>query len=158
MAANNIEIERKFLVRKDLWYAIHKPEGEILKQGYLVSEPEKTVRIRVTPSSGCITIKGPAENAARAEYEYRIPYGDAIELLDKFAPSCIDKVRYRIPFQGKTWEIDEFFGANEGLIIAEIELTDPDESFEVPSWVGEEVTNDHRYSNSWLAEHPHTTW
>ena len=158
MAQNHQEIERKFLVRKDLWYAIHKPEGEILQQGYLVSEHEKTVRVRVSPSSGFLTIKGPSENATRDEYEYIIPREDACELLNKFVSNRIDKVRYTILANKKTWEIDEFFGANEGLIIAEIELEDPGESFEKPSWIGEEVTHDHRYSNSWLAEHPFSEW
>jgi adenylate cyclase len=156
--SNHTEIERKFLVRKDLWYALHRPEGEILQQGYLISEPDKTVRIRVTPSSGFLTIKGPAVNATRDEYEYPIPRKDALELLDKFVSKCIDKIRYRIDVKDKTWEIDEFYGVNEGLIIAEIELGDPKESFEKPAWTGEEVTDDHRYSNSWLAEHPFTTW
>jgi CYTH domain-containing protein len=158
MTQNHKEIERKFLIRKDFWYAILKPEGEDLIQGYLVSEPGKTIRVRVSPSSGYLTIKGPSENATRDEYEYPIPRQDAIELLDKFAASRIDKVRYRITYQGKTWEVDEFFGLNEGLISAEIELSTPKEEYEIPNWIGEEVTEDHRYANSWLAEHPFTQW
>jgi len=157
MSESHKEIERKFLVRKDLWYALHKPLGEDLIQGYLFASPEKTVRIRASGASGFITIKGPAVNATRDEYEYPIPRPDAIELLDKFAGSRIDKVRYRVLHEGKTWEIDEFFGENEGLIIAEIELSSPEEHFEKPPWIGEEVTEDHRYSNSWLAEHPFTS-
>jgi CYTH domain-containing protein len=154
MTSDHKEIERKFLVRKDLWYAIQKPEGDTIQQGYLVSEPEKTVRIRVSSASGFITIKGLTDNATRDEYEYPIPRKDAVDLLEKFVTNRIDKVRYRIAFKGKTWEVDEFFGGNEGLIIAEIELNDPLESFEKPAWIGEEVTKDHRYSNSWLAENP----
>ena len=158
MSGNHQEIERKFLVRKDLWYAYDKPEGEILQQGYLVSEPGKTVRLRVSPSCGYITIKGPAVNASRDEYEYPIPAADARELLEKFVTRRIEKVRYRVNMAGKTWEIDEFFGENEGLIIAEIELSFPEEHFEKPDWIGEEVTEDHRYANSALAEQPFSRW
>jgi adenylate cyclase len=156
--SSHLEIERKFLIRKDLWYAVHKPEGEILQQGYLVAEPGKTVRIRVSPSSGFLTIKGPSENATRDEFEYRIPREDALALLDKFVTRRVDKIRYTIVFKDKTWEIDEFFGASEGLIVAEIELDDPRESFEKPAWIGEEVTEDPRYSNAYLAGHPYCEW
>lgn len=152
------EIERKFLVRKDLWYAIRKPPGIDMVQGYLVTAPDKTIRVRITENNAWLTIKGAAENAARLEYEFPVPHTDALELLDAFTVNRVEKTRYRIEFAGKTWEIDEFFGKNEGLVIAEIELESENEEFQHPQWLGEEVTTDHRYSNSYLAEHPYKKW
>jgi adenylate cyclase len=153
-----IEIERKFLIEKDLWYALKKPLGEDIIQAYLVNEPGKVVRIRVTNSNGFITIKGPSENATRQEFEYQIPKEDALEILALFDPKKIEKIRHNIEFQGHLWEIDEFFGNNDGLIIAEIELNSREESFEKPPWLGREVTNDHRYYNAYLSEHPYSLW
>jgi adenylate cyclase len=153
-----IEIERKFLIEKDLWYALKKPEGTLIQQAYLVNEPEKVIRIRVTDSSGYLTIKGPVVSVTRSEYEFPIPKVEAIRILDQFTKARIDKTRYKIEYGGKTWEIDEFWGNNEGLIIAEIELQSEDEQFTKPSWIGREVTEDHRYYNSYLSEHPYTSW
>jgi adenylate cyclase len=153
-----LEIERKFLIEKDLWYAVKKPQGILIHQAYLVNEQEKVIRIRVTESSGYLTIKGPTVNATRSEYEFQIPKMEAIQILDQFTKSRIEKTRYKIEFEGKTWEVDEFWGDNEGLIIAEIELKSEDEQFSKPSWIGTEVTQDHRYYNSWLSEHPYASW
>ena len=153
-----VEIERKFLIEKDLWYALKRPSGILMQQAYLVNEPEKVIRIRVTDSAGYLTIKGPAISATRSEYEFPISKAEAIQIMDQFAKSRIDKTRYKIVFEGKTWEVDEFWGGNEGLIIAEIELKSEDEQFIKPSWVGREVTEDPRYYNSWLSEHPFTSW
>lgn len=152
------EIEHKYLIRKDFWYAIRKPEGKMIRQGYLVSGSENTIRVRIAGSEAFLTIKGPLADAARQEYEYSIPVADANEILDLFTQKIIEKIRYRIVFAGKTWDVDEFFGANEGLILAEIELRAPDETYEKPSWLGEEVTQDRRYYNSYLAEHPVSSW
>jgi CYTH domain-containing protein len=152
------EIERKFLVRKDLWYALNKPEGEDILQGYLLSEPSITIRVRSATTKSCITIKGPSLNISRAEYEFSIPGKDANEILSTFTRSTIEKTRYRIGFEGKIWEVDEFFGDNEGLIIAEIELDNENEIFMHPKWVGEEVTMDERYKNAYLANHPYKNW
>jgi CYTH domain-containing protein len=154
----HLEIERKFLVRKDLWYAVHKPEGENILQGYLVSEPSLTIRVRVTKTNCSLTIKGPSQNISREEYEFSIPPKDAYEILSAFTKNKIEKTRYQIKFEGKTWEIDEFFGDNEELIIAEIELKKEDEIFKQPQWLGEEVTADDRYKNAYLAGHPYKTW
>ena len=153
-----LEIERKFLIVKDLWYALKKPVGEDITQAYLVNEPGRVIRIRVTASNAFITIKGPTENATRHEYEYSIPGEDALEILDLFGTNKIEKTRYRIEYHGHLWEVDEFFGENDGLVIAEIELKSPDEPFDKPPWLGEEVTEDHRYYNSYLSEHPYTKW
>jgi CYTH domain-containing protein len=154
----NQEIEHKYLVRKDLWYAIQKPAGTDIRQGYLVADAEKTVRVRTAGSQAFLTIKGPSKDASRSEFEYSIPPEEAEELLRLCMISLIEKVRYRVEFAGKTWEVDEFFGENEGLILAEIELISADEMYERPAWVGEEVTSDHRYYNSYLALHPVSGW
>lgn len=152
------EIEHKFLIEKDLWYALKKPSGILIQQAYLVNEPGKIIRIRVTDSSGYITIKGPSVNATRSEFEFPVQKKEAIEIMDLFTEVRIDKTRYKIDFEGKTWEVDEFWGDNEGLIIAEIELKSDDEQFIKPSWIGEEVTSDPRYYNSFLSEHPYSSW
>jgi len=154
----HLEIERKFLVRKDLWYALHKPQGEDIVQGYLVSEPSLTIRVRVTETNGWLTIKGPTENASRVEYEVSIPRNDADELIAAFTKNKIEKTRYRIDLEGKTWEVDEFFGDNEGLILAELELKKEDEIFTHPKWLGKEVTTDDHYKNAYLADHPFKSW
>jgi adenylate cyclase len=153
-----VEIERKFLIEKDLWYALKKPPGVLIQQAYLVNEKEKVIRIRVTDSSGFLTIKGPTVIATRAEYEFPIPKTEAIQIMDQFTRVRIEKTRYKIEFDGKTWEVDEFWGDNEGLIIAEIELKSEVEQFTKPSWVGMEVTEDHRYYNAWLSDHPYNSW
>ena len=152
------EIERKYLVRKDIWNSIKKPEGIRIKQGYLVDHPEKTVRIRVRGNQGFLTIKGPTAEASRLEYEYPIPAVDAEELLQSFTDKHIEKIRYIINFAGSLWEIDEFLGDNEGLLLAEIELKNKGEKYEKPPWLGEEVTEDRRYYNSYLVKHPYKTW
>lgn len=154
----HLEIERKFLVRKDLWYAFNKPEGIDILQGYLVSEPSLTIRVRITEVNCSITIKGPTRNASREEYEFSIPQKDAYEILSSFTTNRIEKTRYRVRLEDKTWEIDEFFGDNEGLIIAEIELNKEDEIFKQPQWLGEEVTADERFKNAYLARHPYKSW
>ena len=153
-----LEIERKFLIEKDLWYAVKKPSGILIQQAYLVNEPEKVIRIRITDSSGYLTIKGPTLLSTRSEFEFPVPKTDALQIMDQFTKVRIEKTRYKIEFEGKIWEVDEFWGDNEGLIVAEIELKSEDEQFTKPSWIGAEVTADHRYYNSWLSEHPYLSW
>ncbi|MGA3014959.1 MAG: CYTH domain-containing protein [Bacteroidales bacterium] len=152
------EIEHKYLVRKDLWYAVHKPTGMRILQGYLLADPEKTIRIRIAGTNGFLTIKGPPRNASRAEYEYPILITEAEELMQLCVTPPIEKVRYKIEYCGKIWDVDEFFGENEGLILAEIELAFEGETYKKPTWVGEEVTDDARYYNSYLAVNPLSTW
>jgi adenylate cyclase len=150
-----VEIERKFLVKKDLWQALEKPEGKHYRQGYLMNSQDRVVRIRIAGIQGFITIKGAAEGISRLEYEYEIPVTDAEEMLERFQPEGTEKIRYRIPEGGDlTWEVDEFLGANKGLIVAEIELTSEDQSFSRPEWLDKEVTDDDRYANSNLALRP----
>ena len=151
------EIERKFLVIGEAWRAL--AAGTAYRQGYLSTVKERTVRVRTIDASGFLTIKGISVGATRVEYEYEIPAADANEMLDDLCEKpIIEKNRYKIPFAGMTWEVDEFFGVNNGLIVAEIELTDEAQAFEKPDWIGDEVTGDPRYFNSNLIAKPFTTW
>jgi CYTH domain-containing protein len=152
------EIERKFLVDHEKWRVLNKPSGRHYRQGYLVDEAKKTIRVRIAGENGFITIKGATTGITRKEYEYKIPVSDAKELIDGFSASEVEKTRYRITFEGKLWEIDEFWGDNEGLIMAEIELKEEDEQFEKPDWTSREVSHDKRYYNSYLAKHPYRGW
>ena len=151
------EIERKFLVRGDGWRSLAK--GTAYRQGYLNSAKERTVRIRKIDDRAFLTIKGLTVGATRAEYEYEIPVADCDAMLDALAEKpIIEKKRYKIPLEGLTWEIDEFFGDNTGLIVAEVELESEGQTFRKPEWVGEEVTADPRYFNSNLIKHPYSKW
>lgn len=151
------EIERKFLVRGDTWRSL--AEGTPYRQGYLNSAKERTVRIRTIGEKAFLTIKGLTVGATRSEYEYEIPLADCNAMLDTLAEKpIIEKKRYKVPFAGLTWEIDEFFGENAGLIVAEVELRSEGQAIPKPGWVGEEVTADPRYFNSNLIKHPYTRW
>ena len=143
-----MEIERKFLVKEQLWEAIEKPSPSRIVQAYLVNSAEKTVRIRIKGTKGFLTIKGPTQGISRAEFEYEIPLKDAEELISTFAEKVIEKFRYEISFKNHLWEVDVFTGKLEGLCLAEIELNSEDEHFELPEWVGEEVSTDPNYYNS----------
>ncbi|MBK9256429.1 MAG: CYTH domain-containing protein [Saprospiraceae bacterium] len=146
------EIERKYLVDPTKWNATEKAEGNFIHQGYLSVEPERTVRVRLVDKKAFLTIKGKNEGSVRTEYEYEIPAEDASEMLDELCIYKLSKIRYKVLYEGKIWEVDEFSGNHSGLIIAEIELNDVDEKFELPLWVKEEVTHDSRYFNSNLAQ------
>ena len=152
------EIERKYLVDHDQWEKLEKPTGQHYRQGYLLTDPNKTIRVRETEKQGFLTIKGANVGATRPEYEYEIPLNDAIELLDTFSISELSKIRYKITFDNKVWEIDEFLGDNSGLIMAEIELLNEEEQFTKPTWVAKEVTGDAKYYNSNLSTKPFKTW
>jgi CYTH domain-containing protein len=143
-----MEIERKFLVDKVLWALQAKPEGQKIKQAYLVNSPEKTIRVRTKGPKGFLTIKGPTVGISRAEYEYESPVHDAEELIQQFAVQSIEKVRYEITVGKHVWEVDEFHGKHAGLMLAEIELSAEDEAFERPEWVTLEVSHDAAYFNS----------
>lgn len=153
-----LEIERKFLVDEKQWNLLAKPAGLSLKQGYLVNQANKVIRVRIAGEQAYLTIKGAVQGITRNEYEYEIPVKDGIELLDNFAVSCVEKIRYCINFADKLWEIDVFLGDNNGLIVAEIELEHEDEQFELPRWVGGEVTGEEKYYNSALSIHPYKKW
>lgn len=152
------EIERKFLLDLAQWQQVPKPAGEHFRQGYLVTDPQKTIRVRLTNTTGYLTIKGISTGATRLEYEYEIPLSEAKELLDNFAVSELSKIRYKITHENKLWEVDEFLGTNTGLFVAEIELQSEDETFALPAWVTKEVTGEEKYYNSNLTTHPFTKW
>lgn len=152
------EIERKYLVDHKEWQKMQKPKGEFYRQGYLLTDPCKTIRVRQTKDKGFLTIKGISVGATRPEYEYEIPFEDAKELLDKFSISELTKTRYKIIFENKVWEVDEFSGDNMGLIVAEIELTTEDENFLIPAWIDKEVTGQEKYYNSNLSLEPYKNW
>jgi adenylate cyclase len=152
------EIERKYLVNIDTWKQVEKPKGQLYQQGYLITDPHKTIRVRVTEAQGFLTIKGLSVGATRAEYEYEIPIEDAKELAKNFATSELSKIRYKLVFGNKVWEVDEFLGVNAGLIVAEIELTSEDETYSIPNWIAEEVTGDEKYYNSNLTINPYQKW
>ncbi|MFT3822627.1 MAG: CYTH domain-containing protein [Chitinophagaceae bacterium] len=153
-----LEIERKYLVQHNKWNAIEKPTGHRIRQGYILTDPEKTIRVRLKDDKGFLTIKGLTAGATRAEYEYEIPAKDAEELLDKFSESELAKVRYNISFGNKTWEVDVFTGDNDGLIVAEIELQSEDEQFALPGWIDKEVTGEAKYYNANLTITPYKLW
>lgn len=153
------EIERKFLLTNDTWR--NGLTGTAYKQAYLSNNPDRVVRIRIAGDKGFITIKGkPApKSISRPEYEYEIPLEDAEYLYANLCePGKIEKTRYLYEFKGHTWEIDEFHGENEGLVVAEIELELENESFEKPDWVGEDVSLDFKYSNGNLSKKPYKSW
>jgi len=152
-----IEIERKFLVEGNQWKSL--AIGIYYRQGYLVRDPDTTVRVRIAGSSGFLTIKGRVDHLARPEFEYDIPIDEAREMLDLWCgQQVIEKNRYRILYGHCIWEVDEFLGENAGLVIAEIELSSVEQGFDRPEWVGDEVSGDIRYYNSYLVKHPYRTW
>jgi adenylate cyclase len=151
------EIERKYLVTSD-GYKTHG-KGDYIHQGFLSTVKERVVRVRIRREKAWVTIKGISTGASRAEFEYEIPFADAEFMLENICEKpTIEKHRFVVPFAGFTWEIDEFHGENEGLIVAEIELPAEDAVFEKPPWVGEEVTSDPRYYNANLVKNPFKNW
>lgn len=153
-----LEIERKFLIKGDFKQYAYKQEAIV--QGYLSSVPERTVRIRIKGEKAYLTIKGISNTSglSRYEWEKEIPLDDARELINLCEPGMIDKIRYYIKNDNYTFEVDEFHGDNEGLVMAEIELSDEADIFKKPDWLGDEVTGDERYYNSYLSQMPYTKW
>lgn len=152
-----IEIERKFLVANSDWKL--KISKEItIKQGYLSSNPERIVRIRIAGEKGIITIKGKTVNTTRAEYEYEIPFSETLELMDLCEKPLIEKIRYEVLEKGNLWEVDVFEGDNKGLIVAEIELECEDQEVLLPEWVGVEVSHESKYYNASLINNPFKNW
>lgn len=152
-----VEIERKFLVVADDWKQLAQPV--FMRQGYLSSQPGRVVRVRIEDQSAMLTIKGKTVGITRGEWEYPIPLGDAQDLLDGLCEQpLIEKNRYRIAIDDLIWEVDEFFGENLGLVVAEVELRDAEQTFAKPSWLGMEVSHDHRYANANLFKHPFSKW
>jgi len=151
------EIERKFIVKKDIYKKLCT--GKLYKQGYLNSNPDRTIRVRLVGNKGFLTLKNKGNGLTRDEFEYEIPFEDAEEILENMCKKpLIEKTRYIYTYMEHTWEIDEFHGDNEGLVIAELELTSEDERFNMPDWIGEEVTFDYKYTNSNLINKPYKHW
>lgn len=152
-----IEIERKFLLINDDWK--HEGQPQYLKQGYICSEPGRVVRVRIAGESAWLTIKGRTDGISRSEWEYPLPLDEAQAMLEQLCSKpLIEKYRYKIARDGVLWEIDEFLGDNAGLVVAEIELSSEQQSFVRPHWLGEEVSQDHRYANASLLRHPYSEW
>lgn len=152
-----LEIERKFLVRGDAWKSLG--EGVSIRQGYLSTNPDRVVRVRIEGSVATLTIKGRSVGPTRGEWEYSIPLADAEELLSTLCECpLVEKIRYRVRQHQMLWEIDEFLGENDGLVVAEIELSSAEQEFLMPEWAAEEVTHDARYYNANLLRHPYSSW
>ena len=153
------EIERKFLVTSDA-YKEESVKRTRITQGYLSSVPERTVRVRIKGDKGYITIKGECNESGTSRYEWEkeIPVAEAEELLQICEPGVIHKTRYEVNVGRFTFEVDEFYGENQGLVVAEVELLNENDHFDKPEWIGAEVTGDVRYYNSMLKKKPYTTW
>jgi adenylate cyclase len=152
-----IEIERKFLVKGDSWRSLGT--GTIYRQGYIATVNGATVRVRIAGETAYITIKDKSQGFSRQEFEYSIPIADAEMMLDTLCDRpLIEKIRYRINLGNLLWEVDEFLGENQGLILAEVELTNEEQPIELPDWIDREVTGDRRYYNSNLAKTPYKKW
>ena len=154
-----MEIERKYIVNKILWQELHNPiNATFIQQAYLSVDPKCSVRIRVTDSEALITIKGESRGISREEFEYAVPLQDGLEIIRLAGTPVIIKRRYEINYKGFIWEIDEYLGDNEGLILAEVELTSDTEIPEWPDWIDKEVSGDPRYFNLQLAINPINNW
>lgn len=152
-----IEIERKFLVKGDQWRNLGK--GKVYRQGYFPTAGNCTIRVRIVGENAFLTIKGKTIGNTRSEYEYPIGLIDAQEMLDRLCDRpLIEKIRYEICINNLTWEVDEFTGENEGLIVAEIELKSEDQKIEIPAWIGEEVSGQAQYYNVNLVKNPYSQW
>lgn len=152
-----VEIERKFLVNQDKWQPMD--EGLLYCQGYIYTINGNTVRVRIAGNKGYLTLKSKAQNMTRSEFEYEIPVNDASEMLEILCDRpLIEKIRYKVLYNQLIWEVDQFLGENEGLILAEVELKSENQDIELPDWISLEVTHDQRYFNSYLAKHPYNQW
>ena len=150
------EIERKFLVNQKAW--TKQGDALAITQGYISVDPERTVRVRIIGSEAYLTIKGKTSGITRDEFEYPIPLADAMDLLKMTIYPPLEKIRHHVNFEGKLWEVDEFLGANSGLMIAEIELLNENEALTKPTWIAEEVSGNKQYYNSSLVKYPFNEW
>jgi adenylate cyclase len=151
------ETERKFLVQRDKLWLLPAEKGIPILQGYLHSHEDMSIRVRMAGKQAFLTIKGKSRGLSRPEFEYEIPAADAVEML-RMCGEKVEKIRYKIPLDDFCWEVDVFSGANEGLMLAEIELASEDQAFPRPDWLGEEVSFDSRYQNACLAKNPFSRW
>ena len=156
-----VEIEQKYLVKNNEWKSFAK--GTLYRQGYIHSDESRAIRVRIIGDKGILTIKGATMKtllgASRLEFEYEIPIDEASQMLDELCGGgIIEKYRFKIPVGDLIWEVDEFLGDNEGLVVAEVELESEAQSITMPDWIGEEVTKDVRYFNSNLSKKPYKNW
>jgi adenylate cyclase len=151
-----VEIERKFLVIDDAWRS--QAVGTFYCQGYIAKTENVTVRVRIIGNEGFVTLKGKTKRYSRPEFEYSIPVDDAREMMQLWCTYVVEKNRYRIPVGDLVWEVDEFKGPNEGLVIAEVELERSDQDVPLPPWIGAEVSHQSQYFNSSLAQNPYSEW
>ena len=152
-----VEIERRFLLADDSWREV-ADEPLVLQQGYLSVEKERTIRVRIIGSQAWLTLKGYISDMTRSEFEYEIPLAHAQAMMADMCPFKVEKYRYRVEFEGFVYEIDEYFGDNAPLIVAEIELPSEDTEFPKPSWLGKEITADGKFTNAYLSKHPYSSW
>ncbi len=152
-----VEIERKYLVKSNAYQSLAEPV--LIRQGYISTDVHRAVRVRIAGECAWLGVKSLVTTLERLEFEYEIPPGDAETILSKICPHpIIEKVRYAVNVGGDHWIVDEFLGENRGLVVAEIELESPDQSINVPDWIGTEVSDDPRYLNANLAVHPYSRW
>ena len=154
---SGIEIERRFLLKNDAWKAVAGAPC-LMSQGYLSVEKERIIRLRIIGNRAWLTLKGYISDVSRSESEYEIPVADAQTMMDTMCPFRLEKHRYEVNYQGFVFEIDEYFGDNAPLIVAELELPAEDTPFPRPDWLGEEITSDGRFTNAYLSKHPYSQW
>lgn len=156
--AMSTEIEHKYLVKKKLWGMENPDKSVFIRQAYLAKDKNKTIRVRIADGKGYITIKGKTTGAGRPEYEYEILFSEAEELVNTYNKHTVEKIRHYIQYEGFMWEVDEFKGKNEGLMIAEIELPEENTFYQKPGWAGKNVTGIKKYTNANLSMKPYRTW
>ena len=154
---SNIEIDRRFLLADNSWKALANAP-RLMSQGYLSVEKERTIRVRIVGNHAWLTLKGYISDVSRSEFEYEIPLADAQTMLETMCPFKLEKNRYEIEHEGFLFEIDEYFGENAPLVVAELELPSEHTAFPRPNWLGEEITSNGRYTNAYLSKHPYSTW
>lgn len=152
-----IEIERRFLLKNDSWRK-EAGEPEIMRQGYLSVDKECTIRVRIVGRKAWLTLKGYISDTTRSEFEYEIPVAHAEQMMQTMCPFKLEKHRYKIEYCGFTFEVDEYFGDNAPLVVAELELPSEGVSFEKPDWLGEEITSNGKFTNAYLSKHPYSQW
>ncbi len=153
----SVEIERRFLLKNDGWRRTASAP-QTLQQGYLSVEKERTIRVRIIDDQAWLTLKGYISDVSRSEFEYEIPLAHAQTMMATMCPFKMEKRRYRVEFEGFLYEIDEYFGDNAPLVVAEIELPSEDAAFARPDWLGEEITSDGKFTNAYLSKHPYASW
>lgn len=152
-----IEIERRFLLKNDSWRE-EVGEPQMMRQGYLSVDKECTIRVRIIGRKAWLTLKGYISDTTRSEFEYEIPLAHAEQMMQTMCPFKLEKYRYTIDYHGFTFEIDEYFGDNAPLVVAELELPSENTPFEQPGWLGEEITSNGRFTNAYLSKHPYSQW